>query len=275
MRYLCLPLLMAICLLGCATTQSGASNDLTSVAEPGGKANDFNPYMRDKLPNTRQISSDGARMLNELGATAQSIEGEAKHRKSWREEVYPVVFGERKAPHEIIVVLNFSNPASEQAWQAVVAASKSLSPNQCKIVVFSRSDENYALDLMGLTIWLAQARPDKAMPWLTQALSRWNAVKNAQKAAGQTKKFNNEYDSTGPGQQFPIHYTYLSQLQPPISANHELAISKYCYNAGNINMYQATQICKYYGVAKLPAVIVDGKVISSITPEAILAALGK
>lgn len=273
MKNLWLALIISLCLSGCGAANSGTTDD--GLAEPGGRANAFNPYMRDKLPNTRQLSPDGAKMLNALGATAQSIEGEARHRKSWREEIYPVVFGERKAPNEIIAVLDFANPASQQAWQAVVEASKSLSPSQCKIVVFSRSDENYAIDLMGLTIWLAQARPGQAMPWLSHALARWNAVKAAHKQSGTTKKFNNEYDSTGPGQQFPIHYTYLANLKPPVTANQELAISKYCYNAGNINMYQATQVCKYYGVSKLPAVIVDGKPISGISAGAILAALGK
>lgn len=267
--------LMSVVMFGCAATQpnDGSSETIAKVDEPGGKANDFNPYLRKKLPNTRQLSADGAKMLGALGGKMQTIEGEAKHRKNWREEIYPVVFGDRAAPHEILAVLDFSSPKSEQDWKAVVAASKSLQPKQCKIVVFGRSSENYGTDLMGMAIWLAHERPGQAMNWLTYALSRWNAVKAAQKSSGKVKKFTNEYDATATAQDYPIHYGYLTKIQPPIPAKQELSVARYCYDAGNINMYQATQVCQYYGVSKLPAIIVDGKVLSKVTADSILAAV--
>lgn len=271
MNKLFLPALAAILLLGCGAGQQDAI--LATETGVSGGANDFNPYMREKLPNTRQLSSEGSKLLGELGAKAQSIEGETKYRKNWREEIYPVVFGERKAPHEIIVVLNFSEPACEQLWQAVVEASKALQPAECKIALYGKSDENYGTDLTGLAIWLAHSRKGQAMPWVSYALSRWNVAKAAQKSAGNVKKFTSEYDSAPTPQDMPIMYSYLAQLKPPISAKQELELSRYCYNAGNVNMYQATQICQYYGVKKLPAVIVDGKVLGNVTPEAILGAL--
>lgn len=263
--------LFCICLglLGC-----GAGSSESSLSSPiSGEGNVFNPYMRDKLPNTRQMSDESHNMLRSMGAGMQSIEGEAGHRKNWREEIYPVVFGDKKAPHEVIVILNFSNPDSEQAWNAVEEASKSLSPQQCKIVVFGRSTENYGTDLMGFAIWIAHSRPGQAMSYLDYALNRWNKVKAEQKGKGISKSFTNEYDATASAQELPIHYAYFSRLNPPIPTSQETTVARYCYNAGSVNMYQANQICQYYGINKLPAVIVDGKVLQNISSANILAAM--
>ena len=38
-----------------------------------------------------------------------------------------------------------------------------------------------------------------------------------------------------------------------MSANQELAVTKYCYNAGNVNLYQTQQISQFYGVKRLSA----------------------
>lgn len=273
MRYFWLPVIfLSMMLFGCGAVQNSDSAGAESAVS-GARANAFNPWLNEKLPNLRPLSDDGAKMLGSLGARAQTIEGEAKHRKNWRDEIYPVVFGDRKAPGELIVLLNFSSPESEKVWRAVVESSKSLQPSQCKIVVYGRSQENYGTDLMGLAIWLSHSRPGQAMSWLTYALSRWNEVKAAQKAAGKLKQFTNEYDATATAQDFPIHYGYLSHIQPPVPASQELAVAKYCYNAGNVNMYQATQVCQYYGVSSLPAVIADGKVLGKISAASILSAL--
>ena len=56
-------------------------------------------------------------------------------------------------------------------------------------------------------------------------------------------------------------------------ARDELAVAKYCYNAGNVNMYQTVQLCRYYGVKSLPAVVVDGKVLGQISAKAIVNAM--
>lgn len=262
-------LLLATLLFGCGAGQFGA----TASSGSGGGANAFNPYMNEELPNLRHASSEGAEMLSQLGAQEQTLVGEARHRKGWREEIYPVVFGDRKAPHEIIVVLNFAEPACEQLWSAVTEASKSLNPDDCKIVVFGKSDETYGTDLMGVTIWLDQFRKGQSMPWLTYALSHWNKAKAAQKKSGNARKFSNEYDAVARKGDFPIHYGFLSRISPPIPASKEVAIARYCYDAGNVNMYQATQVCQYYGVSKLPAVIVDGRPLASVSAETIIAAL--
>lgn len=275
MRKIFLPVVCLGLLLGGCAGLNGSPQDgaALSLSAPGGGTNAFNPYMQSKLPNMRGTTGEGRQMLSHLGASVQSIESEARHRKNWRDEIYPVVFGDKKAPHEIIAVLNFAEPACENLWKAVVTASKSLSPSQCKIVVFGKSSENYGTDLMGLAIWLAHARPGQSMPYLTYALGRWNAVKSAQKSSGALKSFTNEYDATASSRDFPIHYGYLMRLKPPVSARQEPVVAKYCYDAGNVNMYQAVQVCQYYGVRQLPAVIVDGKVLGKVTPDAILSAL--
>ncbi|MBD5646658.1 MAG: hypothetical protein HDQ89_03255 [Desulfovibrio sp.] len=278
----CMPVLvMMLLLLGCAAGGSGAPDEAAPVAPeqaalsgaPGAGANAFNPYMQAKLPNTREFTTEGQQMLGAMGGGQPTIEGEAAHRKNWREEIYPVVFGERTAPHEILVLLNFANPKSVEVWKAVNTASRSLSPQQCKIAVFANSTENYGTDLMGLAIWIAHSRPGQAMPYLTYALDRWNEVKAAQRRAGTVKIFKNEYDATATAADYPIHYAYLSRLKPPVPAADELTVAKYCYNAGNVNLYQTTQLCQYYGVRELPAVIVDGKVLGKVSADAILKAL--
>lgn len=268
-------LLLTMALFGCGAAQSPEPGDSMIVvnANPGSGANAFNPYLNSTLPNLRQSTAEGDKMLDAMGARRQSIEGEAAHRGAWREEIYPVVFGDRKAPGEIIVLLNFSSPDSEKVWKQVVEASKSFAPSQCKIVVYGKSRENYGTDLMGLAIWLAHSRPGQAMPYLTYALEKWNQVKAAQKKSGAVKNFTNEYDATATAQDFPIHYGYISRLTPPIPQNQELSVAKYCYNAGNVNMYQATQVAQYYGVKSFPAVIVNGKTLSNPTAPNILAAL--
>lgn len=266
-------LLLSALLFGCGASQQPEATGGADSAVFNAQANAFNPWMAAELPNLRPPSETGAKMLGSLGAKAQTIEGEARHRKNWRDEIYPIVYGDRKAPNEIIALLNFSNPESEAAWKAVVAASKSLQPQNCKIVVFGRSDENYGTDLMGMTIWMVHSRKGQAMQWLSYALGRWNAAKAAQKASGQVKKFTNEYDAVASNQDYPIIYGYLAKAQPPIPASQELALSRYCYNAGNVNMYQATQVCQYYGISQLPAVVVNGRALGKISANAILAAL--
>lgn len=274
--------LIGLLLAGCGaagTAGVGGAADpggegITLSGTPGGGANAFNPYMRKSLPNLRAATAEGAGMLKELGGNVPRIEGEAAYRTHWRQEIYPVVFGDVKAPHEIVVLLDFAAPQSEKVWQAVAQAAKSLSPKQCKIVVFANSKENYGTDLMGLAIWISYSRPGQAMPYLSYALSRWNAVKAEQKQArGRVTPFTNEYDATAGDTDYPIHYSYLAKLRPPVPAADELKVARYCYDAGNVNLYQAVQVARYYGVKNLPAVVVDGKVLTSVSTGAILKAL--
>ena len=127
---------------------------------------------------------------------------------------------------------------------------------------------------MGLGIWISHSRPGQAMPYLTYALGQWNKVKADQKSTrGKAVPFQNEYDATVKNTDYPIHYSYFSHLRPPVPASQELSVAKYCYDAGNVNLYQAEQISKYYGIKALPAVVVDGQHLSSVSAGSILKAL--
>ena len=238
------------------------------------KANAFNPYLRSSLPNLRTNDSESQAMLQKMGGKDTSIEGEAAYRPQWKQEIYPVFLGDPKAPHEVLVLLDFASPQSEKVWQAVAEASRSVSPQQCKVAVFANSKEYYGTDLMGMGIWISHSRPGQAMQYMTYALSRWNEVKAAQKkTSGRAGPFNNEYDATANGTDFPIHYGYMTKLRPPVAAAEEMAVAKYCYNAGNVNLYQAQQVAQYFGVKGLPAVIVDGNVLSSVSASSIVKAM--
>ena len=247
-----------------APADGGHGAALVSPAQTPPGANRFNPWMQQSLPNTRELSADGRVMVGGMGGSAQSIQREAAHRPHWREEVYPVVYGNRQAPHEIIVLLDFAAPASEKLWAQVRKAARSLSGEQTKIVVFGNSAENYGTDLMGLAIWISYSRASQAMPYLDYALQSWNAVKAAQrKTRGAVLPFRTEYDATVVASDFPLHYSYFSRLNPPIPAAQQPDVARYCYDAGNVNMYQASQVASYYGVKTLPAVLVDGRILEN------------
>lgn len=273
-----LSLLLLLCglLAACSAAGSGSSTtDLgaASQADPSARPNAFNPWMNKSLPNTRSLSAEGMAMVRAMGADRQSIEDEAAHRPHWREELYPVFFGSKTAPHEIIVLLDFAASDSARVWQAVRDAAGKLSPADAKIAVFARNSENYGTDLMGMGIWISYERPGQAMPYMSYALSEWNRIKAAQKEQGRVVPFTNEYDATVKSTDLPIHYAYMGKLRPAVPSGQQLDVARYCYNAGNVNMYQAVQLCRYYGVKRLPAVIADGRVLSSPSAADIVAAL--
>ena len=108
---------------------------------------------------------------------------------------------------------------------------------------------------------------------MSHALSEWNRIKAAQKKQGRSVPFTNEYDATVKSTDLPIHYAYMGKLRPAVPSSQELDVARYCYNAGNVNMYQAVQISRYYGVKRIPAVIADGRVLASPSASDIVSAL--
>ncbi len=280
MRGLLIALLISgVALGGCGAAHmeqsaDGSGKGASLATHVGGETNIFNPFLNDTLPNLRKSSSEGRAMLETMGGNVPTISGEAAYRPQWKREAYPVFYGSPTAPHEVLVLLDFAAPQSEQIWKSVVEAARSFSPQQAKVAVFANSREYYGTDLMGLGIWISYSRPGQAMAYMTYALSAWNRAKAAQRAEGHVRSFNNEYDAVGKTGEYPIHYTYMtSMLRPPVSASQELAVTKYCYDAGNVNLYQAEQIAEYFKVQSLPAVIVDGKLLSSVSSAAILQAM--
>ena len=106
--------LLSGCFGGGTSTRTDETLDAGVAAQAPAGANRFNPWMQNTLPNTRELSTDGRVMVGGMGGTAQSIQGEAAHRAHWKEELYPVVYGNRQAPHEILVLLDFAAPDSEK-----------------------------------------------------------------------------------------------------------------------------------------------------------------
>ena len=111
------------------------------------------------LPNTRTLSAEGMAMVQAMGADRQSIEDEAAYRPHWREEIYPVFFGNKTAPHEIIVLLDFASPDSARVWQAVRDASAKLSPADAKIAVFAKNTVPTSWAWVSGSAMSARARP--------------------------------------------------------------------------------------------------------------------
>ncbi len=236
------------------------------------KPNAFNPYMFAELPK-KKLSQDNAHMASSLGGRASSLQEEVMHRPYWKAEVYPIAFGSATASHEILVFLDYALKHSENIWHMVLQASKSLDPNQVKIVVFAKNSEPYGTELMGGGIWIAHVRPQYALDYFTYSLRRWNAAKDAQAAMGQTRPFVYEYDAVATATDFPILYSYLEKPALGIPSKDHLAIVQYAFDAGNVNMYQGVHAATFYGVNSFPAIVINGEVLSSVSAENILQAL--
>ena len=253
----------------CALMLLGCSHGATAA---GG--NKFNPYMQSRLP-AGSMQAEAESMLKEMGARAPSLQDEVQHRPRWKEEVYPVVFGDRKAGNEILVFLDYAAPQSEALWQEVVKASQSLDPRSTKIAVLSRNSEKYGTELMGGGIWMAFMRPQAAMHYYSYSLNRWNTVKNQQAQKGGKRVFTYEYDAVLNATDQPILYAYLHQVQPPVPGKEHVEIVRYAYDAGNVNLFQAVTAANAYGVKQFPAVVVNDKLLGQANAQSIVAAVKK
>ena len=80
-----------------------------SVSAAGPEAGAFNPYVQKTFPSSFTPKGKSAQILNALGGEPQSILTDTAYRPHNREELYPVLFGDRRAPHEILVFLIFPN----------------------------------------------------------------------------------------------------------------------------------------------------------------------
>ncbi len=237
-----------------------------------GEANLYNPYMHKRLPS-QSLSDENADMVKSLGGKKSTIQDEAQYRKYWRQEVYPIVFGNATSNNEILVFIDYANPRSEEVWKQVLLVSQSINPHSNKIVVFAKNSEAYGTELMGGGIWVAYARPAYALDYFRYTLGRWNEVKRALLAKGIKRPFVYEYDATSTKQDYPIIYSYLNAIQPPMAQNEISGIEQYSFDAGNVNMYQAVVISNEYDVEEFPAIVVNGELLDSISAQDIIAAL--
>ncbi len=229
----------------------------------------FNPYLHAKLPS-ESLKGESAQMARSLGGKSSSLQDEVQYRKHWRQEVYPVVFGNAKAAHEVLVFLDYAVPQSQHVWAHVVQASHYMTAQDVHISVFARSKEPYAIELMGGGIWMAHSHPTYALDYYTHTLLRWNAAKQGLAAQGIRRPFVTEYDATE-GMEIPILYAYLERVG--VHGSQQFSIVKYAFDAGNINMYQANIAAQHYGIQNFPAVVVNGKRIANVSAQNILDAL--
>ncbi len=237
-----------------------------------GEANLFNPYMHERLP-TQALKGDDKEIAKSMGGKGLSLQDEAKHRRYWKQELYPLVFGNALAKGEVLVFLDYASPKSEGVWAEVVQAAKSMDIQNSKIVVFSKNTEQYGTELMGGGIWIAHSRPAYAMDYFNYSLHRWNETKQALRAKGINRPFKYEYDATANKKDYPILYSYLSMLKPPLTNQDHSFISKYAFDAGNVNMFQAVTAAKEYDVKQFPAVVVNGQIVKTPTAQGIIKAL--
>lgn len=236
--------------------------------------NQYNPYVQSRLPGGN-VDEEKSKMLKDMGASASSLQDEVKYRPHWKEEVYPVVFGDRKSPNEVLVFIDYAVPQSETLWQEVVKATRQLNPQTTKVVVLGKNSEKYGTELTGGGIWASYMRPRAALQYFTDSLSRWNTVKAQQRRKGKPRPFVYEYDATVSSTDQPILYAFLGRVQPPVPDKDHVDIVRYAYDAGNVNLFQAVSAAQHYGVQNFPTVVVNGSIISQPTAQKIVDAVKK
>lgn len=230
--------------------------------------NAFNSYTGKAMPTSRAPKGDEARILNELGGKPRSIAADTAYRQHAKQELYPCLFGTPSSKHEVLFLMDFAEPASKALWASVSKAVQSASPSSAKVVLFGKSSETYAIDLAGLAIWAARERSGQSMQYLSWALSRWHEIKHGLKQRGQSRIFRSEYDAVLNKQDYPMVFTAMTKcFKPAVSEGEQSRVAKYAYEAGNVNLFQTTEVMNFYGVKKLPALVVDGTVYYEMSAD--------
>lgn len=234
--------------------------------------NRYNPYMQQRLP-TPLHSDESKAILSALGGHPSTIQDEAAHRKHWREEIYPVVFGNKTAPGEVLVFLDYASPESATLWREVVKATALLNPQTSKVVVFGNSKEHYGTELLGGGIWMSYTYPSKTLEYFTYTLDNWNRAKKRQQQSGVQRRFVYDIDSSFDIGALPILPAYLETLQPPLATEAQARLTDDAYDAGNINAFQAAAAAQYYKATNMPAVVVNGRLLPNPTVANIVQAV--
>lgn len=242
----------------------GAALLLGSPSAQAADANAFNPYTGKPLPVTREVKGEEAKILSALGGTPRSIAADAAYRANWKEEIYPIVQGSTSSRHEVLVVIDLADPKSRQIWQQVARVAKSTPAGTARFVLFGKSSELYATDLTGLAIWAARERKGQAIDYLSWAMQRWDTIKQGLKKQGKARPFNNEYDAVLTKKDYPMVFVAMERcFKPSVPASEQSTLATYAYEAGNINLYQATEVCRYYDIKTPSALVVDGEVLDN------------
>ncbi len=238
-----------------------------AVSMAGSDANAFNPYAGKELPSSRTPKGDEAGILKAIGGRPRSIAADTAYRQHGRQELYPCLWGDIRAPHEVLVLLDFASPDSRPLWKAVTDAVKRTSPDRARVVLFGKSGETYGTDLTGMAIWAARERQGQAMEYVSWALRRWDEVKEAQRKMGTLRPFRDEYDAVAGRRDYPMTFMAMTRFKPAVPDAEQSDIARYAYDAGNVNMFQASEVCTYYGVERVPALVVDGVVYTSMSAD--------
>ncbi len=230
-------------------------------------ANAFNTFTGRELPSSRTPKGEEAEILRQMGGRPRSIAADTAYRQNWRQELYPCLWGSVRAPHEVLVLLDFASPASRPLWEAVVGATRKVSPDKARVVLFGRSAEPYATDLVGMAIWASMERQGQAMDFVSWALRRWDEIKAVQRNKGIRRIFRHEYDAVASPRDYPMTFTAMTRFKPPVPEQQQSELARYVYDAGNVNMFQATEVCTFYKAGSTPALVVDGVVYTKMTAE--------
>ncbi len=265
-KVLRLPLALLVCGLISACGLNGGQRqrrpDACAQAAPAAKANAFNPWMNKSLPNTRTLSAEGMAMVQAMGADRQSIEDEAAYRPHWREEIYPVFFGNRRPRTSSSCCWTLPRPTAPVSGRPCAMPRPSSRPLTPRSPFLPKIRRTYGTDLMGMGIWISYERKGQAMDYHEATPSaNGTASRPPRRSRGAACPSPTSTTPRSKPTDLPIHYAYMAKLRPAVPSSQELDVARYCYNAGNVNMYQAVQISRYYGVKRIPAVIADGKVL--------------
>ena len=199
-----------------------------STSVQAADANAFNPYTGKPLPVTRQVKGEEAKILSALGGTPRSIAADAAYRANWKEEIYPILKGSTASRHEVLVVIDFADPKS------------------------------------GLAIWACRERKGQAIDYVTWAMQRWDSIKQGLKKQGKARPFHNEYDAVLTRKDYPMVFVAMEKcFKPRVAAAEQSNLATYAYEAGNINLFQASEVCRYYELKSQSGLIVDGEVLDN------------
>lgn len=235
-----------------------------STSVQAADANAFNPYTGKPLPVTRQVKGEEAKILSALGGTPRSIAADAAYRANWKEEIYPILKGSTASRHEVLVVIDFADPKSRQIWQQVARVAKSTPDASARFVLFGKSAELYATDLTGLAIWACRERKGQAIDYVTWAMQRWDSIKQGLKKQGKARPFHNEYDAVLTRKDYPMVFVAMEKcFKPRVAQAEQSKLATYAYEAGNINLFQASEVCRYYELKSQSGLIVDGVVLDN------------
>ena len=95
-------------------------------------------------------------------------------------------------------------------------------------------------------------------------MQRWDSIKQGLKKQGKARPFHNEYDAVLTRKDYPMVFVAMEKcFKPRVAAAEQSNLATYAYEAGNINLFQASEVCRYYELKSQSGLIVDGEVLDN------------